>query len=102
MKNYIGDIYMITSVDKDKLDFLKKYDTVDSDYLCACKYILAMKDVSLIKYKGKYIDSTLISKVDSNNIDNNNLFMVDEIYDPYIGELFVRNLRRVKSLTKKY
>ena len=102
---YIGNIYMITSIDKKALDFLKKYDVVDDDNLIACKYVLAKEDARLIKiHDNCYIDKEGIKSINDIKLiaellksnSTSNIIMKNNIYDPYIGELFVKDIRKIK------
>ena len=106
---YIGDINIIIKINRKLLNFVKKYDVIDADNLVACEYILAKKDVILIKINDFYfIDIDSIKNFNElNNIQHyieenieSNLLLKEEnnIYDTFIGQLFVSN---VKQLTNK-
>lgn len=97
MEKYIGDIYIITNINYKLLEFLKKYDIIDDDYLVACTYELAKNDAELLKIGFNYIETDNLRKTNLNN-KNNNYILSDEVYDPYIGQLFVKNVRIVKEL----
>ena len=97
MEKYIGDIYIITSINYKLLELLKKYDIIDDDYLVACTYELAKNDAELLKIGFKYIETDNLRKTNLNS-NNNNCILSNEVYDPYIGQLFVNNIRKVKEL----
>lgn len=96
MEKYVGDIYIITNINYKLLELLKKYDIIDDDYLVACTYELAKSDAELLKIGFKYIETDNLRKTNLNN--NNNYILSNEVYDPYIGQLFVKNVRKVKEL----
>lgn len=98
MEKYTGDIYIITNINNDKLDYLKSYNLITEDYLKACNYELAKSDVMLYKIDGiSYIEVENLSKTNLNSLDNNNVLKC-KVYDPYIGQLFVKNIRKIKVL----
>lgn len=97
MEKYVGDIYIITSINNKLLEYLKKYDIIDDDYLVACTYEIAKKDARLFKVGSKYIETSSLKKINLNS-KNSNYILSDEIYDPYIGQLFVKNVRKIKEL----
>lgn len=97
MEKYVGDIYIITSINNKLLEYLKKYDIIDDDYLVACTYEIAKKDARLLKVGSKYIEASSLKKINLNS-KNSNYILSDEIYDPYIGQLFVKNVRKIKEL----
>lgn len=97
MEKYIGDIYIITSINYKLLELLKKYDIIDDDYLVACTYELAKNDAELLKIGFEYIETDNLRKTNLNS-NNNNYILSNEVYDPYIGQLFVNNIRKVKEL----
>lgn len=98
MEKYIGDIYMITNINKDKLDYLKRYNLIIEDYLEACNYELAKSDAILYKIDGiSYIEVENFHKTNLNSLDNNNI-LKHKVYDPYVGQLFVKNIRKIKVL----
>lgn len=98
MEKYTGDIYIITNINNDKLDYLKRYNLITEDYLEACNYKLAKSDVMLYKIDGiSYIEVENLSKTNLNSLDNNNVLKC-KVYDPYIGQLFVKNIRKIKVL----
>lgn len=97
IEKYVGDIYIITSINYKLLDYLKKYDIIDDDYLVACTYELAKSNARLFKVGSKYIETSSLRKINLNN-KNSDYILSDEIYDPYIGQLFVKNVRKVKEL----
>lgn len=98
MEKYIGDIYIIKNINKDKLDYLKRYNLITEDYLETCNYELAKSDVMLYKIDGiSYIEVENLSKTNLNSLDNNNVLKC-KVYDPYIGQLFVKNIRKIKVL----
>lgn len=98
MEKYTGDIYIITNINNDKLDYLKRYNLITEDYLEACNYVLAKSDVMLYKIDGiSYIEVENLSKTNLNSLDNNNILKC-KVYDPYIGQLFVKNIRKIKVL----
>lgn len=106
-KEFIGNIYMITSVDTKLLKYLQNYDIIDDDNLIACKYVLAKEDTRLIKiHDNCYIDYDNIKKPNNfkiissliKNGDTSNLLMENNVYKPYVGQLFVKELRRIKKL----
>ena len=110
-KEYIGNIYMITSINDKLLTFLQKYDVVDDDNLCACAYVLAKNDAKLIKINDNcYIDyDSIKSTEDAKNIARllengakSNILMKSIVYFPYIGQLFVKDIKVVKSKKLKY
>lgn len=107
---YIGDIYMITSIDYNILNYLKTHNIKDNDFLFACKYVLAKRDANLVKIDKYYIDiDALKTPYDIKNIcelicsgsDSNNL-LKNDVYNPYVGQLFVKNLRKRESKNLKY
>ena len=107
-KEYTGDIYMITSVDTKLLDFLQTHDIID---LCACKYVLAKQDANLIRVTdNSYIDLDSIKNINyirtiSELLDNesvSNLIMQYNVDNPYVGQLFVKNLKQIDKKKLKY
>ena len=97
MEKYVGDIYIITRINNKLLEYLKKYDIIDDDYLVACTFELAKSDARLFKVGSKYIETSSLKKINLNS-KNSNYILSDEIYDPYIGQLFVKNVRKIKEL----
>lgn len=97
-ENYLGDIYIITGIDYDLVSYLKTHDIIDSDNLIACKYELAKRDaeVKKVNHNG-YIDIE-----EQNNNLNSDSLLKTEVYDPYIGQLFIKNIRKVDIKTLKY
>lgn len=105
---YKGNIYMITNVSKDRLDFFKKYDVIDSSNIinATSKSIVAKENAYFIEINNKYIDLSNIKTLkDMRNIlvlsksyvDNNITIKKEEdITDPYIGQLYVKKLKRIK------
>ena len=106
---YTGDIYMITNINKEILNFLKNYDIIDEDYLIACKYVLAKKDAKLIKIDDNYIDVDSLKTPNDikiicellNNGDTNNV-LKSYVYNPFIGKLFVKNIKKEKVKKLQY
>ena len=105
---YTGNIYMITGINKKILSYLQKYDIIDDDYLISCNYVLVKENVDLIKINENcYVDSDSIKSAnDFNNIatlinngGTSNLLMKRDVYNPYIGQLFVKDIKKVKTMT---
>ena len=101
MEKYIGDIYLITKINKKLLKYLSTNDIIDDDYLVACEYVLAKENASLIKKENYYIDVENLDEKDLNNLHDNKL-LKNEIYDPFIGQLFVKNIRKIKELKNTF
>lgn len=97
VEKYVGDIYIITSIDYKLLEYLKRYDIIDDDYLVACTYEIAKRDARLFKVGSKYIETSSLRRINLNS-KNSNYILSDEIYDPYLGQLFVKNVRKIKEL----
>ena len=97
-ENYVGDIYMITGIDNDLVCYLKTHDIIDDDNLVACSYKLAKSDAEVKKISDNaYID------IEGQNYNlNNDSLLKTEVYDPYIGQLFIKNIRKVDIKTLKY
>lgn len=105
---YEGNIYMVTSIDKEKLDFFKKYDVIDQSNTikATSKSVLAKEDAYFIEINRKYVDISHIKTLkDMRNIlvlaksdNDNNMTMKkeDEIINPYIGQLYVKKIKRIK------
>ena len=99
---------MITSIDKHKLDFFKKYDVIDSSNMIkvTSKSVLAKEKAYFIKINHKFVDISHIKTLkDMRNIlmlaksytDNNiTIKKEEEIINPYIGQLYVKKLKRIK------
>ena len=72
----------------------------------ACYYELIKTSARLIKIKDYYVD---INDLENNNlnficeqINNNNdnkILIKTNIYNPYVGELFVKNIKKVNNKT---
>lgn len=105
---YEGNIYMVTSVDKKKLDFFKKYDVIDSSNMieATSKSILAKENARFIEINNKYIDTSQIKTLKNmrdililakSYTDNNiTLKREEEISNPYVGQLYIKKIKRIK------
>lgn len=99
---------MVTSVDKEKLDFFKKYDVIDLSNIidATSKSVIAKEKAYFIKINHKFVDISHIKTLkDMRNIlvlaksdNDNNMTMQkeEEIINPYIGQLYVKKLKRIK------
>ena len=99
---------MVTSVDKKKLDFFKKYDVIDQSNMikATSKSILAKENARFIEINNKYVDTSQIKTLkDMRNIlalvkmnDDNNIVIQkeEEIINPYVGQLYVKKIKRIK------
>ena len=105
---YEGNIYMVTSIDKEKLDFFKKYDVIDQSNMikATSKSVLAKEDAYFIEINRKYVDISQIKTLkDMRDIlilaksytDNNiTLKREEEISNPYVGQLYIKKIKRIK------
>lgn len=100
MQKYVGDIYMITKINYELLKFIKNHDILDGDYTSVCDYVLAKKDAVLIKINDFYIDEDTNSNINFNTI-NNNCLLVKDVFDPYVGQLFVKDVKMIKTKSLK-
>ena len=105
---YTGDIYRIYKINNRLLDFLKKYDIVDEDMRAACYYELIKTNAKLIKVGNYYIDIDSIEDTSldyicelANSNSDNNILIKTEVNNPYVGELFVKNLKKENNIIKK-
>ena len=106
---YTGNINLITTVDKEMLEEIKKCDIVLGDYSPACKTILAKENALLIKVNDLYyidIDSIKSNKdienintLISSNSKNNNILLRHGTFNPFVGGLYISNLRCAKENT---
>lgn len=106
---YTGNINLITTVDKEMLEEIKKCDIVLGDYSPACKTILAKENALLIKVNDTYyidIDSIKSNKdienintLISSNSKNNNILLRHGTFNPFVGGLYISNLRCAKENT---
>lgn len=104
----IGDVRIIVSINGKNLRMLKSCDSLCGDYTSACKTLPAKDNAILLRVDDKhFIDIDSINCADdcdqinellnSNSVDNN-MFMTLGTDSPYIGQLYLTNMRTYAEL----
>lgn len=90
MEKYIGDIYLITNVSGDEYDYvLAKSDEVV--FKISNNIYVLVDDISKLQF------DLNIKEFIKNNRDNNMLLEKDGyIKQPFVGKLFIGNIRELK------
>lgn len=97
---FIGDIYIVTEVDKEQY-YINKH-LKKEDFLDACEYKLYKKDTMLLKVNDdSYVDIDSIKrKTDCEYIEHclnigliDNIILKSGIKTPYVGYLFLKNIK---------
>ena len=106
---YIGNIMLITYVSQKILEDIKNIDGNIEDFSVACNKVLAKKDVLLLKLNSSYfVDLDMIKSTKDmyyinycleNNITDNILLKIGT-KDPYVGQLFIKNIKKIKKIDK--
>lgn len=107
---YIGEIWMIKKVFNELIEYSKKQYPLISGFSSVCFRTLAKKDAILIKVKENYFididfiksnkEIELINEAIKNGCKNNNIFLTEDTYDPYVGQLYLENLKTANKLDK--
>lgn len=107
---YVGDIILVKHVNKKILNELKNCGCNMGDYSNACEIITAKENAILIKVEENcYVDIDSIKrKTDCNYINEclingvlDNIILNCGTYNPYVGQLFLRNVRSYKDIEKE-
>ena len=107
-KVFIGDISIITAIDKNSLRMLKTCSSFRDDYTSACKVVIAKEKAMLIRVdKTHFIDIDYIKTSDDcekiNELLNsksfeNNIFLTHGTKEPYVGQLVLSNIKSYNHL----
>lgn len=105
---YVGKIKLITGINRDYLKMLKDCSSFRGDYTSACQTVVAKEDAILIRIdKNYFIDiDSIKSASDCERINellisksfDNNMFLRHSTKDPYVGELFLSDMKTYTDL----
>lgn len=104
------DIRIITKVNREKINILKSNNSSTDDYIPCCETELAKENAILLKVNtDTYIDIDTIKNnsdikliyelLKTGNIDNN-IFIKCYSKDPYVGQLYISNLKIYNKLNE--
>ena len=105
---YVGNIRLIVGLNRDYLTMLKECPSFRGDYTSACQTVVAKEDAILIRVDNNYFididsiktasDCERINELLVSKSFDNNMFLRHATKDPYVGELFLSDMKTYADL----
>ena len=105
---YVGNIKLITGINRDYLNLLKECPSFRGDYTSACETVVAKENAILIRVNKNYFvdidsiktasDCERINELLASKSYNNNILLRHATKDPYVGELFLSDMKTYADL----
>ena len=105
---YVGNIKLITGINRDYLRMLKECSSFRGDYTSACETVVAKENAILIRIDKNYFvdidsiktasDCVRINELLASKSFDNNILLRHATKDPYVGELFLANMKTYTDL----